>query len=431
MSFRHAVALPRPELVPLHLKIRLRRVGKPVLPNPPVIAHKLASRRAREAAKPVQVEAERLMRLAARKRADAAASAADAGAFEQTVQSDEGVPPNAGASTGSADSPSDAAIQVPMEGGDDGQNRHAGGDPTGDGGEGATGERRKRRAAAARVSYALGDDEDDDDDALDAGAMVDDDDSVVGASDEDDDVEDGSADGGAVEEVDASSDGKVVIPLELLDSLDPSEYAHHGLFHAFDWKMPADGQSRAVARRLARGQDPSGKRKAADSGTEGDADDDGLALDGDAEESSPTASGQVAGSGGAAPNTKVYDLKSIKVVEEADEDAISTSDDESVMTDIVRCMDDAALLAYEDERHGADDFILYGIRAQDRSLWVPLMPERLQVGAARVGSMAPNDMLIAAGNILNKMQQEAAEANGDAGDDAYEQRRREEEEARE
>jgi len=52
--------LARPPLLPLHLKIRLRRIGKPVEPNPAEIAHKLASRHARSVAREVEQEANRI-----------------------------------------------------------------------------------------------------------------------------------------------------------------------------------------------------------------------------------------------------------------------------------------------------------------------------------------------------------------------------------
>jgi len=57
VPFRHAITLPQPTIVPLHLKIRLRRIGKYSIPNPPVIAHKLAKRRARDAARPLEARA--------------------------------------------------------------------------------------------------------------------------------------------------------------------------------------------------------------------------------------------------------------------------------------------------------------------------------------------------------------------------------------
>ena len=153
------------------------------------------------------------------------------------------------------------------------------------------------------------------------------------------------------------------------------------------------------------------RQRSGDTGTIGDGegdddedgdDDGGLMLDGEDDDEkddprSPVDGGRDGGGVG-------YSLSERVVVTGVDDDAITTSDDESVLTDIVDCMDDAAALAYEDERHGADEYILYGIRAQDLSLWAPLMPSRLQVSAARAATTEPSKIMIEAGMLIRKQQ---------------------------
>jgi len=238
--------------------------------------------------------------------------------------------------------------------------------------DGASGRpRRSRRASTRQVKYMeMDEDEDEDDSGEDASNEE-----AKSSSDESEESQ--------------KSDR---IPDYLLSRLNSVESAFHGLFAPFQWRKSEPSAATSPCAASGAGSDSQTsppttllgqKRRRMEDASEAES-----KPDVSADESNASATSlQDAKSehGDALSDTEqqeegkiAFDLSKLNVVQDIADGVLSSSDDESVATEIVDCMDDAAALAYEDDRHGADDYILYGIRLSDRSLWAPLMPESLQ-----------------------------------------------------